>query len=159
MSNCSFDPDREQHHRAVGRKRRVVFGHLVVGQLLRVRSVRIHQPHFGAVAEFEQRARHPRHGDALAIGAQLIAADVPVTFGDSFRLAIEVRRPEVALLEVVFLKRIHVVANRVLVLFIGGLVIGGDEIDRLAVRRPCQIAWRGRVIGEPPRLTALDTST
>ena len=60
-----------------------------------------------------------------------------------------------ALLEVVFLERIHVVSSSVFLLFLGGLVVGGDEVDRFAVRRPVDVARGGRVMGEASRLAAL----
>src|SRR5690242_8453966 len=60
------------------------------------------------------------------------------------------------LLEVVLLERIHIVARRFLLLFFGGLVVGGDEVDRLAVGRPGEIAGRGWMRGQPPRFTAVD---
>ncbi len=147
----------EQHGRAIRRERGVAFRHLVVGQLPRVRSARIHHPHFDAVHEFEQRAGAALHHDPFAVRAQLVAVDVPVALGHARGLALEIRRPDVPLLEIVLLERIHIVEQAIALALFGRLGIRGDEVDRLAVRRPRQRAGRGCMAGEAARFAALDT--
>ncbi len=85
------------------------------------------------------------HRDARAVVAQLVTADRPVAFRDPFRLALEIRGPQVALLEVVLFERKDIVLHAIALAFFGGLGVGGGEIDRLAVRRPRDVAG-GRAV-------------
>ena len=130
-------PRHEEDLGTVGGKLGAALGHRVVGQLQGVSATCVHDPDLALVAVVEKRGRRPRMGDPRPVTGEPEFQHREVARGDSFRIPGAFPgsgdAEQVPLL-VILVEGEHVVPEVVLLLFLGGLGVGSDEVDVLAVR-------------------------